>query len=95
MNMTGYYVVRTPDRQTATKLYNVLLDLGQDVKDSRLCAWVVRGDRYDDMSGVAFAGDNKYICYISEEQLRITHIPIISVEEFAAIVKVDIERVEI
>ena len=93
--MTGYYIVRTPNRQTVSRLYNILLDLGQPVKESKLSDWVVRGHRYDDMCGVIFTCYNQYMCYISEEQIRTTGMPIITVEDYAAIVKVSIERTPI
>ena len=94
--MTDYYIVRTPDRQAATKLYNVLLDLGQDVKSSRLSDWVVGGTRWDNTGGVAFtSNDNRYMCYITEEQLQTTRIPVISVETFIMMVKPNIGRTAI
>ena len=94
--MTDYYIVRTPDRQAATKLYNVLLDLGQDVENSVLSAWVVRGHMYDDIGGIIFTScDNKYMCYISENQLQTTHMSIITVEDYIYIVKPNIGRIAI
>lgn len=94
--MTDYYIVRTPDIQTATRLYNILLDLGQPVNSSVLKDWVVRGVRFDGVGGIAFTScDNKYMCYISEEQIRTTSIPIITVEDYINIVKPNIGRVTI
>lgn len=94
--MTDYYIVRTPDIQTATRLYNVLLDLGQDVESSVLKDWVIRGFRFDETSGIAFTScDNKYMCYISENQLQTTHMSIITVEDYINIVKPNIGRITI
>lgn len=94
--MTDYYIVRTPDRQTASRLYDVLLDMGQDVKTSRLGDWVVRGQMIEDIGGIAFTShDNKYICYITEEQMQVTRIPVISVETYITMVKPNIGRVTI
>jgi hypothetical protein len=70
--------------------------MGQNVESSLLKDWVVRGLRFDDMSGVSFTScDNQYMCYINEEQLQTTHMPIITIEDFIDIVKPNMGRITI